>query len=157
MPCNSTAGTAPVGPDAADWPAAAMAHAPGRADEETLDRRCPESTVYRTPRATILRPLGVAVTPSLRRRGNRDRPRDDLCLVLLDRCLEGADLRVRRRVADTVVLQAESDVPGLELTLRVLLDEVVHGGVDPLQRRGQDQGPLVRGCRLVLVGVDADR
>src|SRR6266702_7635275 len=137
-----------------------MAHAPGCGGERRLRLRttCPGSTVYRTPRAAgRIRPHISRPGRSLRRRRNRDRARDDLGLELLDLRLVRVDLRVRRRVADAVLLQTEPGEAGLELPLRVVLDEVEHRSVDALERRGQDQRLLIGRRGLVLVGVVADR
>src|SRR5882757_1292130 len=154
MPRSSTAAVA-VSSDSpvADSVGATMAHAPGtgrsRYDGSTgeHDRPCPPGLTSNWP-ASSLR--------SLRGGGNGDLAADDLRLVLFDLCLVRVDGRVRRRVADAPVLQAESLATRLELILGVLLDEVVDGRVDALEGRGQDEALLVGRRGLVLVGVDAD-
>src|SRR4029453_14023243 len=87
---------------------------------------------------------------------HRDLAVDDLLLELVDLRLVGVDLRVRRRIADAVRLQVEGSEPGLELAVRVVLDEVEHGSFDTLERGGQDERLRVRRGALVLVGVNAD-
>src|SRR6266516_1848041 len=135
-----------------------MAHAPGCGGGRfRLRTTCPGSTVYRTPRASSQDRPWSRPGQSLQRLGDLDRSGDDLGLEILDLGLERLDLRVGRRVADAVVLQAEPGEAGLELSLRVLLDEIEDCRVDTLERRGQDVGLLVGRRGLVLVGVDADR
>src|SRR4051794_1180118 len=82
----------------------------------------------------------------------------DLVRVLLDLALDVVDEAAGGGQADAVRLQVVDDVrAALDLAADEVVDERVHGVVDPLERRGHDHR-LQRGVadRLVLVGVDAD-
>src|SRR5262249_28946828 len=77
---------------------------------------------------------------------------DDVGADLIDLLdLRLGDLRGDLADADPVVLQSEDDVAALELAVDDELDRVVDGGVDALDRAGEDVRPEER-----LVGVDAD-
>src|SRR5512147_10752 len=104
-------------------------------------------------RGTPRSPWGPSLSLLDRRRDVLDLPADDL---LLDRRhLRGDALRRLRRElpdADAAVLEAVDRVLAtLEVTVLRIADRVEHGGVDALQRRGQDVCAEVR-----LVGVHTD-
>src|SRR5512134_1647638 len=95
----------------------------------------------------------------LRTLRNHDVAAEDLLRVPIDDVdnLGGERLGVRLGVPHALIGQAEDLEAGDEVTLSGLLDRVVHGGVDALEHRGEDQRLLLRSGRQVLVGVDADR
>src|SRR5215210_1109103 len=88
--------------------------------------------------------------------GHRDLAADDLCLVVLELCLDVVDLPTGRGVADAVLLQVVDDLTGLEGVLGDALDEVEDRHIDLLQHRGDDDVADTLGSGLRLVGVDSD-
>src|SRR3954469_20112668 len=106
-------------------------------------------------------PASVRRPGASRSGGHRDLAADDLLLVVVELGLDVVDETARRGQADAVGLQVVQHV--LAALVRGLagdevVDERLHGQVDPLEHRGHDER-LQRGVtdRVVLVGVDPDR
>src|SRR5215211_1649499 len=93
-----------------------------------------------------------------RGRGHRDLAVDDLLPVVVDLALDVIDETAGRGEPDTVVLQVELQVgAALDVAGDEVVDEGLHGRVDPLEHRRHDHGLQGRVAdRVVLVLIDAD-